>query len=237
MSFAFWPSPPRSMARGLGRQLGAGADPGRREGEHGRAAQDDLVVADPVPAGLDQDPQGDRGAGHPVVAGLGEHPHEDLVGVQGPQDRAAAVDQGEELAAGQARRGAGPPPGRCRRAAGGPRPGGGARPAGGPPARRPAACGPRGSGSASRRGVDFGWISPASLRSMATCPWTTTTTSVLREVGRRGRARQQHRLLDGLAQRRGPEVALQLGQRLREGLGHRPRPVDRTLGARPGSRS
>jgi hypothetical protein len=43
-------------------------------------------------------------------------------------------------------------------------------------------------------------------------------------------AGEQHRMAHGVAQRRDPEVVLQLGQRLRERLGHGARPVDRAAG-------
>ena len=48
-----------------------------------------------------------------------------------------------------------------------------------------------------------------------------------------GGAGQRHRLADGVAQRRHPQVALELGERLGERLGHRPRPVHRAAGHAP----
>ena len=41
----------------------------------------------------------DRRPGHPVVAGLGEHPHHDLVGVQRTEDHSAPMHQRRELEA------------------------------------------------------------------------------------------------------------------------------------------
>ena len=50
-----------------------------------------------------------------------------------------------------------------------------------------------------------------------------------RQVLARRDAGEQHRLPDRVAQRRDPEVVLQLGERLRERLGDRPGAVDRAL--------
>ena len=71
----------------------------RREREHDRAAREDLGVAQAVLTCADQHAQRHRRAGHPVVAGLGEHPHHDLVGVQRTQDHAAPMQQRGELEA------------------------------------------------------------------------------------------------------------------------------------------
>ena len=222
----------------LGRQLGPRARPagGVRASTTGLRLED-LLVAQPVLAGLDEHPQRHRRAGHPVAAGVGEHAHEDLVGVQRPQDRLAAVEQGDQLAAGELGAAAGTRlevgvdpveqvlgeagAGRAR-----------SRPTRHAPRSRRAA----GMGLSRCRGPRFGTISPARRRSMATWPSTATTTSLALDLGRRGGAGQQHRLAHRLAQRRDPEVVLELGQRLGERLGHRARAVDRARGARPGSR-
>ena len=60
-----------------------------------------LSVVEPVLAGLGQHPQRHRRTGHPVAAGVGEHADEDLVGVQGTEHPVAAVEQTDELAAGE----------------------------------------------------------------------------------------------------------------------------------------
>ena len=77
------------------------APPAVGQGEHGRAANEDLGVLEAVLARLGEHAQRHRSARHPVAAGVGEHADEDLVGVQGAQHGPAAVQQGDELAAGQ----------------------------------------------------------------------------------------------------------------------------------------
>ena len=118
------------------------------ERQHGRAADEDLLVVEPVLARLGQDPQRHRGARHPVAAGVGEHADEDLVGVE----RAAGwrgCDAARRSAAGSSARRAPEPP-RDRRPCGrgGARPGAAAPSGASRPARRPAGGGRRGSGSA-----------------------------------------------------------------------------------------
>ena len=81
------------------RQLGSRSDPWRRQREHDGAALEDLLIGQPVLACLGEHPQRHRGARHPVPTGVGEHAHQDLVGVQGPKDGVAAVEQCDQLAA------------------------------------------------------------------------------------------------------------------------------------------
>ena len=69
-------------------QDSAPGDPGAVERQHGRAPGEDLLVGQAVLSGLDEHAQRHRRAGHAVAAGVGEHAHEDLVGVQRTQDDA-----------------------------------------------------------------------------------------------------------------------------------------------------
>ena len=71
--------------------------------------------------------------------------------------------------------------------------------------------------------VCFGWISPASRRSMATWPSTQTTTSLASTSAWVTSPGQDHGFADRFPQRRDPEVVLELGERGRERLGHRAR--------------
>ena len=80
---------------------GAAATCGPVSAKHGGTANEDLLVVEAVLAGFGEHAQRHRRAGHPVAAGVGEHADEDLVGVEGPQDGPAAVQQGDELAAGE----------------------------------------------------------------------------------------------------------------------------------------
>ena len=76
----------------------------------------------------------------------------------------------------------------------------------------------------------FGRISPARRRSIATWPSTATTTSLRGDLRLRRRAGEQDRLAHRLAQRRDPQVVLELGERLREGLGDGAGAVDGPAG-------
>ena len=187
------------------------------------------LVAQAVPAGLGQHPQRHRGPGQPRGAGVGQHPHEDLVGVQRAQHHAAAVQQGDELAAGELGRGRAPPRGRHRPGRGGASASAGQRrPAAAPLARRRAAGAPPGSGSGDGPGSARAGSPRPARRSIATCPSTDTTTSLASTSAWVAEPAEQHRRAHRLAQRRHPQVALQLGEWFGERLGDRPRAVDRT---------
>ena len=82
-------------------RTGAGGHLRTGERQHGGAANEDLLVVEAVLARLGEHAQCDGCAGHPIAARVGEHADEDLVGVQGAQDGPAAVQQGDELSAGE----------------------------------------------------------------------------------------------------------------------------------------
>ena len=153
--------------------------------------------------------------------------------MEGPQDDPAAVQQCDQLPArqvGQGRDRFEIGVGAVEQVA---RPVAAARNAAGRPATRPAADGRPGSGSACGATFRFGLISPASRRSMATCPSTQTTTSLASTSAWVAAPGQDHGLAHGFPKRGDPEVVLQLGERRRERLRDRTRTVDRTAGHAP----
>ena len=139
----------------------------------------------------------------------------------------AAMQQGDQLPAGELGRAPGRPRGRRRCGRGGARPG-----AGSADRSRPTRHAPRSRRAA---GTGFSLCTTAALGlDLAGQPQVDGDVTVDADhdlagghLGRGGRAGQHHRFAHRLAQRGHPEVGLELGERLREGLGDRTGAVDR----------
>ncbi len=86
---------------GVGGQGGLVCDPRAGEGEHDGAAGEQVLVGQSVASPLGEHQQSDGGPSHPVAPGVGEHAHEDLVGVEGAQHAATSVQECDELAVGE----------------------------------------------------------------------------------------------------------------------------------------
>ena len=184
------------------------------------------MIGQPVLACLGEHSQRHRGARHPVPAGVGEHAHQDLVGVQGPKDRVAAVEQCDQLAAREL--------GQCGHRLE-VRVGTIEQALGEDGQRRAEPTHPPRTAQLAHAGHRAQLLPDALLR--FDLPGEAKIdrdmagnihdhVAVVHLLARR-HAGEQHRLTHRVTQRRHPQIVLELGERLRERLRDRTRPIDR----------